>query len=668
MVSPVSRLAGNGYTGRLPGLLITMSRNLRIFVIALAALAGLFLIVLVGFGIDRAFHADEVLRNVAVSEIDLSGLDVDEASAALQAFEDELVITPALFQLNGSTLTLDPATVGFSVDKATAAEAALATGRSGSIFKQFGWWWSHLFKKEVLELPVSLNEDAFATVAADWSTDHISDPPFDGAILIEDVTPVAQYPREGRRVEVDSAAVTVLQTLAERDRAVGVLEIGPAAPALSDGDVDQALERAVEMLSGPVVLSRLDPPISVTFTVEDLARAFTSDLISNSETRLATGFNAEVVEEIIAPFRSDLELPPVDASFEFNEDYTVSVIPGKPGTLIDPVLATAALEGAALVGSRQGTLPFEDGAEPEFSTEDAEAMGIKHLVSRFTTYHACCEKRVDNIQLFADKVDGTIVQPGEALSLNVLVGERTLEDGFKPAGTIIKGKIVDTVGGGVSQFATTFYNAVFWGGYEDITHTAHSYYFSRYPEGIEATISWPVPNLEFRNNRDTAIMIRTSHTDTSITVSFYGNNGGRVVIGEQSGGITRLTVPSEGDGTGYVVEGEVSGRYSYSEPPIEYTANEAITPGEERVIEGGRQGWTVTVTQIITYADRTVDEISWPVRYRPQPREVEVHPCTLPSNHADYVEECPPEETTTTTTTEDTTTSTDTTTTTAGGG
>jgi hypothetical protein len=144
-------------------------------------------------------------------------------------------------------------------------------------------------------------------------------------------------------------------------------------------------------------------------------------------------------------------------------------------------------------------------------------------------------------------------------------------------------------------------------------------------------------------------MIRTSHTDTSITVSFYGNNGGRVVIGEQSGGITRISVPSEGDGTGYEVEAEVSGRYSYTEPPIEYTANEAITPGEEKVVEGGRQGWTVTVDRIVTYADGTVDEDSWPVRYRPQPREVEVHPCMLPPGHPDYVEECPPEETTTTT-------------------
>jgi vancomycin resistance protein YoaR len=635
-----------------------MSRNLRLITIALASLAGLVLLVFAAFGIDRALHKDEVLRNVGVGEVGLSGMDVDEAQASLVAFEDELITTPAVFRLNGSTVTLDPATVGFSVDEVGASEAALAVGREGSLFKQFGWWWTHLFSGEFLELPVSIDERALSALATEWADQHIADPPFDGAITLEGATPVAEYPRDGRRVDVDSASRLITETLAVSDREVGTIEIIPAAPALTDEDVDAALAKAEQMLSGPVVLSRVDPPISVTFTVGDLARAFTSLLVTNSETRLELGFDPEVVAATIEPYRADLELPPVDASFEFNDDHTVTVVPGKPGTLIDADLATAALEGAALVGSRQGSLPFENGADPEFTTEDAEAMGITHLVSRFTTYHACCESRVDNIQLFADKVDGTVVPPGESLSLNVLVGERTREDGFKPAWTIIRGEIVDTVGGGVSQFATTFYNAVFWGGYEDVTHTAHSYYFSRYPEGIEATISWPVPNLEFRNNRESSILIRTSYSGTSITVSFYGSNGGRIVIGEQSGGITRITVPSEGDDTAYTVEGEVTGRYNFTSPPTEYEANESLKPDEQKVVQSGRNGWTVTVTRIITYPDRTVDETSWPVRYRPQPEKIQVHPCMLPPEHEDYVEECPPEETTTTTTEATTTTTT----------
>ena len=181
-----------------------MSRNLRLSVFALAAVAALLLLVFGAFGIDRALHADEVLRNVSVGESDLSGMKLEEAQAALQAHEDELVTTPALFQLNDATLTLDPETVGFIVDEQTGAEAAMNVGRSGSIFQQFGWWWNHLATDEVLDLPVGLDSEAFASVAAEWSKEHIADPPFDGAITVDGITPVAEYPASrtpgGRRL------------------------------------------------------------------------------------------------------------------------------------------------------------------------------------------------------------------------------------------------------------------------------------------------------------------------------------------------------------------------------------------------------------------------------------------------------------------------------------
>ena len=84
-------------------------------------------------------------------------------------------------------------------------------------------------------------------------------------------------------------------------------------------------------------------------------------------------------------------------------------------------------------------------------------------MSQYATYHDCCAPRVNNIQLFADRVNDAIVLPGERFSLNQHVGERTEEDGFEEAGTLLRGELTDTVGGGVSQFATTFYNAMFWG-------------------------------------------------------------------------------------------------------------------------------------------------------------------------------------------------------------
>jgi vancomycin resistance protein YoaR len=66
------------------------------------------------------------------------------------------------------------------------------------------------------------------------------------------------------------------------------------------------------------------------------------------------------------------------------------------------------------------------------------------------------------------------------------------------------------------------YNAVFFSGLEDVEHKAHSYYISRYPAGREATVSFPNPDLKWRNNSPTGVLVTTAYTDRSITVTFWG--------------------------------------------------------------------------------------------------------------------------------------------------
>jgi vancomycin resistance protein YoaR len=121
----------------------------------------------------------------------------------------------------------------------------------------------------------------------------------------------------------------------------------------------------------------------------------------------------------------------------------------------------------------------------------------------------------------ADMVRGAIILPGETLSINDHVGPRTAAKGFVPAGAIREGEHVDEIGGGVSQFATTAFNAAYFAGLDIPVSQAHSEYFSRYPLGREATMGHPAPDLQIRNNTPHGVMIWTSYTDTSLTVTMY---------------------------------------------------------------------------------------------------------------------------------------------------
>ena len=276
-----------------------------------------------------------------------------------------------------------------------------------------------------------------------------------------------------------------------------------------------------------------------------------------------------------------------------------------------------------------------DLAPPAVYEEVAEEHGILHLIAGYTIHHDCCEPRVTNLELFSDTVTGTVVQPGARLSLNTLVGRRTADKGYVPADTWMGDRVSDSVGGGISQYAATMYNAIFWGGFIGSTSRAHSVYIPRYPPGIEGTLYYPYIDLVFLNDTGSPVLVVSDYTDTSLAVKLYGDNDGRAVMGEWKDGWHTLEVVTEGGPDARLVTGEVSRPYHYVDPPAtRYISNPDLAVGESIVIEPARKGWTVRVDRTVTVNGRDRDQ-SWWVSYRPVRAIIEAHPCLIR-------ETCPP--------------------------
>lgn len=278
-----------------------------------------------------------------------------------------------------------------------------------------------------------------------------------------------------------------------------------------------------------------------------------------------------------------------------------------------------------------------DLAPPAIYEEVAEEHGVLHLISGYTIHHDCCEPRVANLELFSDTVTGALVDPGERLSLNRLVGPRTTDKGYQPADTWTGDRVSDSVGGGISQYAATMYNAIFWGGFIGSYSRAHSVYFPRYPPGIEGTLYYPYIDLVFRNDTESPVLVVSDYTDTSLTVKLYGDNDGRAVMGEWKDGWHTLDVVTQGGPDARVVNGQVSRPYRYVDPPsTRYISNPDLGIGESIVIEPARKGWTVRVDRTVTANGRDRDQ-SWWVSYRPVRAIIEAHPCVISNT-------CPAEE------------------------
>jgi vancomycin resistance protein YoaR len=553
---------------------------------------------------------------VRLGELDVSGLDHDQIEARLQAWVEQRAGRSIDLTLVGGQLAFQPKTVGFSVNAETSTARALAVGRSGGIVSRFAAFVARRFRPEVLPLELHFDRNQLSSVLDSWEAASIKDPPFAGGISVTGTTVTPLYPRAGTRL--DRARVEAqLQSAIMSGSQSEPLATRVEAPSVDRSEVDRVVAQAQSMLSSDVELSTSDGARRLQLTAAQVATLLKVQ-VDAASSKLAIGCAPDAVKQLLDPERATLEQQPQNARFVIDAQDHVHVEPGHSGlVLADQAVAEAACAAAASP-SKKGELPFGPGVEPSLSTEAAEHSGIVGLMGTYTTRHACCQPRVQNIHHIADLLDGSFVRPGETFSVNQLIGPRTVKNGFLPAPSIEDGDMVETVGGGVSQFATTLFNALFYGGYDILERQPHSYWFTRYPMGYDATLSYPHPDIVFKNDTDAAALIKTQYTGTTITVKIYGDNGGRRV------------------------RAEVSERQSIVPPPVEYIPNPRLDADEEKTREGGMIGWSVIVKRTLTFPDGKIKEERRKVTYKPRARRVEVHPCRIPEGEPGHTgERCP---------------------------
>lgn len=160
---------------------------------------------------------------------------------------------------------------------------------------------------------------------------------------------------------------------------------------------------------------------------------------------------------------------------------------------------------------------------PENTLEDLGEEAFPDELGTYTTrYDPSNKNRSNNIAISAEKIDGTIVLPGETFSYNQVVGERTIAAGYKEAGAYAGGKVVQDVGGGICQTSSTLYNAVLYANLEIVDRSNHQFLTSYVSAGRDATVAWGSIDFQFKNNRSYPIKIEATAKNGVCTMSIYG--------------------------------------------------------------------------------------------------------------------------------------------------
>ncbi|WP_411277899.1 VanW family protein [Gaiella sp.] len=366
------------------------------------------------------------------------------------------------------------------------------------------------------------------------------------------------------------------------------------APSVGVAEAEGARARVARLLDGPREVRFRDA--TAVLPVAALAGLVTTKPAGG---RLLVELDPEPLRQALLPRLGRFERPAVDARFVTN-GAKVRLIPASPGKALDADRIGASLVGNVAARAHRARFTV---SEPEFTTEAAEKLRITELVSEFTTYYTCCAPRVTNIKRAAELLDGTIILPGKEFSLNGALGKRTENKGFVSAPQIFNGRFEDAVGGGISQVATTLFNAAFFSGIKLVEHRAHQFYISRYPMGREATVSWGGPELIFKNDWPAAILMTFEATDSGITVRFFSTKLGRRVT-------TTTGKP-----------------YLPTTPETVTVTNPALPEGKREVVqEAGDGGFTIDFTRKVFRDGKLIRNELYRQKYDAENEIVEVGP------------------------------------------
>lgn len=235
---------------------------------------------------------------------------------------------------------------------------------------------------------------------------------------------------------------------------------------------------------------------------------------------VAFGVDKGALKDVLARLAKNFNTPAEDAK-PYVYKGQVKIDPGAYARVVN--IPTTAETIVALVAKSPGTVSFRMAVNKKPPTLTAERLqGINGILGSMTTQTSAVEKRNHNIALSIKRINGTLLSPGEVFSLNTTVGKRTQQNGFLTAKVFEDAKIVDGIGGGVSQVTGTLFGAAAEAGLAIVEVHPHSRPVAYLPVGYDATVAFGSKDLRFKNNTPRPVYIRYTFQNQKLTATLFG--------------------------------------------------------------------------------------------------------------------------------------------------
>lgn len=540
------------------------------------AIALVSLLVLLGAGYAGTawYVKDKIPNNTFVDGVAIGGLTTEEATAKIDselASRADDTVTVSAHELSTE---LTAGELGLSVDAAATVAPMVGFSLNPTDL------WDHFSGLGNVD-PVAQMDKAAAESALVSVLTSLEVEPVEGAIVLDGGEAVVTDAVEAIRVDVPASIEVIASQWLDADGPIELTTV-TKEPDISAADLETAMTTIVEpLLSSAVTVS--DGETSAELAAADLTLA--SELVPENGA-LTLKVHGDILHELLRERDSGFEAHGENARIVIRNG-SPTIIPSTMGmTIDDDQLAAAVASAAVSTDARTAEIELLE-ADPEFSTEDAEALGVKEQVAIFSTPVTSDNVRTKNLINGSEKITNTLLKPGETFSLINALGPITLDRGFVENGVVENGFMTTALGGGLSQVSATTYNAAYLAGLDIVTHKPHSRYFSRYPEGRESTIWAPDLDMKFKNSTPYGVLVEAWVADGKQWVRLWSTEY-------------------------YDVEFDQSGRYNIQQPGVQYNSNPRCVP--ERA---GQPGFSVDGWRK-RYVDGALDDTyNWSWTYTP---------------------------------------------------
>lgn len=504
-------------------------KQLKIFILIIL-ICSIYLILTL-----QIVNSQKIAWGVKVDDFHLGGKNISSAEKLLAEKWEQFTQQKIKLVYQDKIWLVDITKLGFQPDYQTTINQAEQIGHHSNSLVNIKEQLIALFGFRSLSAAYQINQEKFQEQTSQLF-ENIEQPTQNATLVfnseLDDYS--LQHSTQGIVVNREQLINNLVQQINTFTSEPITLELTLGQPEVGNNEVDSAKQKAQKVLANqPYYLTfkgekyEIDKTILIDWIIFEPIKEEDSD-------NLILGFNLDIekVKKYLDRVASKVDQPMTNAQLETEGNRAIIFTPDQPGfevkkeqtfnNLVENILADPPIKTTSIIA---------DKALPKIRLWQTNQLGIKKLIGQgISGFAGSPNNRKHNIKTAVNHLNGYILNPNEEFSFNAFLGETGPEQGYKAELVIKKDKTTPEYGGGVCQVSTTFFRTAVNTGLKITERQAHAFPVVYYnPQGFDATVYDPKPDLRFVNNTPHHLLIQASVQGNQVIVNFYGTDDNRQV-------------------------------------------------------------------------------------------------------------------------------------------